>query len=185
MLEQVELLIDRRMKRIVSIIVLAVVLIGPVSCKSPANKTKVEVGEVEKLVSKYTGKDGFEVTSFGGLAMGLMKMVANASATSSEDKDALSVLDGIRKFVVVEYEGADDRDKQAFRDETASLLHGAEKIMEVNDSGEKVEIYGTLSTDGQNIKDVIINIPEECSMICFFGKVNLKDLGMLTEVVNE
>ena len=174
------------MKKLFSIIMLAVLLTTPVSCKSPAaNKVKVDAGATEKLVNKYTGKDGFEVMSFGGIAMGLMKMLANATAGSAEDKEALNVLSGISKFVVVEYEGASDSDKQAFRKEAALLLDGAEKIMEVNDSGEKVEIYGTLSKDGEKINDVIINIPEECNMICFFGKVNLKDLGMLKDVVNE
>ena len=173
------------MKKLFSIIMLAVLLTAPVSCKSPANKSKVDAGATEKLVNNYTGKDGFEVMSFGGMAMGLMKMLANATAGSAEDKEALNVLSGISKFVVVEYEGASDNDKQTFRKELALLLDGAEMIMEVNDSGEKVEIYGTLSKDGEKINDVIINIPEECNMICFFGKVNLKDLGMLKDVVNE
>ena len=173
------------MKRILSIIIVALVLTAPVSCKSPANKSKVDAGATEKLVSKYVGKDGFEVMSFGGMVMGLMKMVANSTAESAEDKDALNALSGINRFVVVEYDGAAECDKQAFREEAALLFEGVEKIMEVNDSGEKVEIYGTLSKDGEKISDVIINVPEECSMICFFGNVNLKDLGMLKDVVNE
>lgn len=163
----------------------AVLLAAPVGCKSPANKVKVDADSTEKLVSRYAGKEGFEVMSFGGMAMGLMKMVANVTAESAEDKEALNVLSGISKLVVVEYEGASDSDKQDFRKEAALLFEGAEKIMEVNDSGEKVEIYGTLSNDGEKISNVIINVPEECSMICFFGNVNLKDLGMLKEVVDE
>ena len=86
------------MKKLFSIIMLAVLLTAPVSCKSPANKSKVDAGATEKLVNNYTGKDGFEVMSFGGMAMGLMKMLANATAGSAEDKEALNVLSGITRF---------------------------------------------------------------------------------------
>ena len=121
------------------------------------------------------------MTSFGGLALGLVKMAANASS----DAEDLDILDGIRNFVVVEYYDAAADKKAAFNEEMAELLKDASKIMEVKDDGDKVEIYGTLSKDGERISDVVLYMPEESSFVCFFGNIRTKDIGAVMEMTNE
>ena len=56
------------------------------SCKSApaASGGKVETGAMQHLINKYKGEEGFEVMSFGGLALGLVKMAANASSDAEE-----------------------------------------------------------------------------------------------------
>ena len=171
------------MKQIISIILLVFMIAVTGSCKSApaASVEKVETGAMQQLINKYKGEEGFEVTSFGGLALGLVKMAANASS----DAEDLDILDGIRKFVVVEYYDAASDKKTAFNEDVAELLKDASKIMEVKDDGDKVEIYGTLSGDGERISDVVIYVPEESSFLCFFGNVRTKDIGAMMEMTNE
>ena len=171
------------MKHIISVIMLVVLIAGTGSCKSApaATEKNVETGATQQLINKYKGEEGFEVMSFGGLALGLVKMAANASS----DAEDLNILDGIRNFVVVEYYDAAADKKAAFNEEMAELLKDASKIMEVKDEGDKVEIYGTLSGDGERISDVVIYIPEESSFLCFFGNIRTKDIGAMMQMANE
>ena len=171
------------MKQIISIILLVFMIAVTGSCKSApaASGGKVETGATQQLINKYKGEEGFEVMSFGGLALGLVKMAANASS----DAEDLNILDGIRNFVVVEYYDAAADKKAAFNEEMAELLKDASKIMEVKDDGDKVEIYGTLSKDGERISDVVLYMPEESSFVCFFGNIRTKDIGAVMEMTNE
>lgn len=173
------------MKRIISVIMLAVMTAGTVVCQAAAHKDKVDSSAISALVEKYEGKEGFETVTFGNLAVGLVKMLANATAQTPEDKAALGVMDGINKFIAVEYHGASASEKASFDKEISALLEGAEKIVEVKDSGDSVDIYGTLSKDGEKIKDVIIHVPEESSLVCIFGTLGIKDLGAVMKTTNE
>ena len=171
------------MKQIISIFLLVFMIAVTGSCKSApaASGEKVETGAMQQLINKYNGEDGFEVMSFGGLALGLVKMAANASS----DAEGLDILDGIRKFVVVEYYDAAADKKIAFNEDVTELLKDASKIMEVKEAGDKVEIYGTLSKDGERISDVVLYMPEESSFVCFFGNIRIKDIGAVMEMTNE
>lgn len=171
------------MKQIISIFLLVFMIAVTGGCKSApaASVEKVETGAMQQLINKYNGEDGFEVMSFGGLALGLVKMAANASS----DTEDLDILDGIRKFVVVEYYDAAADKKIAFNEDVAELLKDASKIMEVKDEGDKVEIYGTLSHDGERISDVVLYMPDESSFLCFFGNVRTKDIGAMMQMADE
>jgi len=123
--------------------------------------------------------------TFGNLAVGLVKMMANATAQTPEDKAALDVLSGIRKFVAVEYGDASASAKASFDKEISALLAGAEKIVEVKDGGDSVDIYGVLSKNGDKISDIIIHVPKESSIVCIFGTLDIKDLGTVMNTTNE
>ena len=170
------------MKKLISIIMLVVVTAGTGISQAAAATDK---DGVAGLIRKYEGKEGFEVISFGNLSMGLVKLVANFSAESQEDREALDILDGINKFVVVEYEEASPERKKAFNKEMSAILKDAEKMIEIKDGGDSVDIYGTLSKDGKKISDVIIHIPEDCTFVCFFGNIRTEDLGDVVKMANE
>ncbi len=173
------------MKKIIAMVMLVVMTAGTGISPAAAQKGSVDSSAILKLVDKYSGEDGFETVSFGNLAVWLMKMAANAKAQTPEDKAALDVLSGIHKFVAMEYEDASASAKSSFDKEISALLAGAEKIVEVKDGGDSVNIYGTLSKNGDKIRDVIIHVPEESSIVCIFGTVDVKDLGTVMKTANE
>ena len=170
------------MKKLISIIMLVVMTAGTGIVHAAVPQEKVDTDAVARLIGRYDGKEGFEVVSFGNVAMGLVKLLANAAAEDQEEKEALDTLDGIHKFVAVEYYGASADRKAAFNREMSELLRNAEKIMEVKDSGDSVDIYGTMSKDGDRINDIIIHVPEDCTFVCFFGNIRTEDLGDIVKM---
>ena len=144
---------------------------------------KLNEADLAKVIAKYENEEGFETMTFGSLSMGLIKLIANATA-SKEDKKALDILSGINKFVIVEYEDAPSAKKAAFNKEVSALLSGVEKIVEVKESGDSVDIYGSLSMDGERIENVVIHVSDGGSLVCFFGSVKTSDLGELAAMRN-
>lgn len=151
--------------------------------KVSAANDRLNEADLAKVIAKYENEDGFETMTFGSLSLGLIKLIANATA-SKEDKQALDVLSGINKFVIVEYEDAPSAKKAAFNKEVSALLSGVEKIVEVKESGDSVDIYGSLSKDGEKIENVVIHVSDGGSLVCFFGSVKTSDLGELAAMRN-
>lgn len=173
------------MKRFIAILLTAAVAAGIRMPAAAASKEKkVDADRLLGLVSEYRNEDGFDVVSMGGLTWGLIKMVANAAA-DPEDQKALEVLDGLNRFVVVEYEGADRSVRDAFAGKAGEILDGVEKIIEVKEDGETVNIYGTLSKDGRHIKDVVIFVPEDCALLCFMGSIEVDKINEVVKMTNE
>ena len=173
------------MKKIIAMVMLVIMTAGTGISHAAARKGAVDSSALLKLVDKYKGEDGFETVTFGNLAVGFVKMIANASVQTPEDKAALDMLSGIKKFVAVEYGDASASAKASFDKEISALLAGAEKIVEVKDDGDSVDIYGTLSKDGEKIRDIIIHVPEESSILCIFGTVDINDLGKVMKATDE
>lgn len=147
-----------------------------------AERKKVNSGAVTGLVREYNVYPGFEVFSIGGLGLGLVKMIAKASAESEEDRMTLEVLDGLRKVVFVEYEGTDVSVKDSFNRKAARLLADAEKIVEVKENGETLDIYGTSASGGERLDDLIVFIPKDCTMICLFGSISSEKIADILEM---
>ena len=171
------------MKKIISIIVLVFMTAGAGIVQASAANDKLNEADLAKVIAKYENEEGFETMTFGSLSMGLIKLIANATA-SKEDKQALDILSGINKFVIVEYEDAPSAKKAAFNKEVSALLSGVEKIVEVKESGDSVDIYGSLSKDGERIENVVIHVSDGGSLVCFFGSVKTSDLGELAAMRN-
>ena len=171
------------MKKIISIIMLVFMTAGAGIVKASAANDKLNEADLAKVIAKYENEEGFETMTFGSLSMGLIKLIANATA-SKEDKQALDILSGINKFVIVEYEDAPSAKKAAFNKEVSALLSGVEKIVEVKESGDSVDIYGSLSKDGERIENVVIHVSDGGSLVCFFGSVKTSDLGELAAMRN-
>lgn len=147
-----------------------------------ADRKKVNSGAVAGLVREYNVYPGFEVVSVGGLGLGLVRMIAKASAGSEEDRKMMEILDGLRKVIVVEYEGADDSRKDSFNRKAAKLLENAEKIVEVKEDGETLDVYGTSSSGGERLDDLIVFIPEDCTLICLFGSISSDKIADIIEM---
>ncbi len=147
-----------------------------------AETRKVKSEEVIGLVKNYNHEDGFEVVSVGSLGMGLARLVARAAAETEEDKAALGVINDINRVVAVEYSDVAPAKKEAFNAKLSKLLDGAEKIIEVKDDGDTVNIYGTSADNGETIDDIIIFVPEECALVCLFGSISSKSITDLMEM---
>lgn len=189
------------MKKLITILLIVVLSggTGLTACSSSAGKKDAETaaaikmetehrnvnsGAVTGLIKEYNLTEGFDVVSVGGLGLGLIRMIANASM-DEEERAALEIMDGLRRIVVLDYEEADSSQRESFTRRMIDILDGAEKIMEVKDEGDVLNIYGTCADDGDSIDDLIIFSPGDYSLICLFGSISSQKVADLIEMANE
>lgn len=189
------------MKKTITILLIAVMTAGTglTACSSSAGKKDAETaaaikmeaehrnvnsGAVTGLIKEYNLTEGFDVVSVGGLGLGLIRMIANASM-DEEERAALELMDELRRIVVLDYEDADPVKRESFTRRMTDILDGAEKIMEVKDEGDILNIYGTCADDGDSIDDLIIFSPGDYSLIYLLGSISAQKMADLIEMANE
>ncbi len=150
---------------------LAVLLAFPLSAaERGVNRTRLTA-----VVRSYSDEAEFEVVPVGGLLLGLLRSAVRMEAASGGDPDAMSalrLLDGLRKCVIVEYEGCDDKVRESFNRDIAKVLRKADKLMEVKDSdGEVIRLFGTQKGEDM-IRDVVLFCPESSTLICLYGTLS-------------
>jgi hypothetical protein len=55
----------------------------------------------------------------------------------------------------------------------------------VKDEEETVNIYGTSVNGGESIDDLMIFIPEDCTLVCILGSISAERIADLIEKANE
>lgn len=162
------------MKKIVAILILAVLMIGAVPTLSAKDKKKdVKTSDITNVVNDYRGKDGFTVFSIGKFGMSMVAKLAKIA----DDPEAMKIIKGLDRMVVVEYCDADQAVREEFNEKISTALEGAETIMSVKDGGESMNMYGTISNKGDAIDDLIIFVPEGHALVCFFGEISADIMG--------
>lgn len=152
---------------------------------SLAENRNVDTRNIINTISEYKHVLGFRVVSVGKAGLGLVKTVARISAESEEDKAALAMLNGINKVVVVKYEKAKEKKQNEFSSALSDLFNDAEKILEVKDEEDTVNIYGTSVNGGESIDDLMIFMPEEYTLVCIFGSISADGIADLIKIADE
>lgn len=166
------------MKKIISILLMAVMTAGTtIPAKAVTDTRKVDAQAVIDLIKEYKVQEGFEVVSVGGLGLGLVRMIAKAAADCPEDREMLEILDNLNRILVVEYEDAGQSGRDSFNRKMEDILEGREKIMEIKDEGETLNLYGTSVDDGSSIEDIILYVPEDQTLICLFGSISSQKIA--------
>lgn len=189
------------MRKIITISLIIVLTAGAglTSCSASTGKKEAETaatikkgaeykntnsGAVTDLIREYNLTEGFETVSVGGLGLGLIKMIAKPSM-DEEERAALEIMDGLRRIVVLDYEDADSSQRESFTRKMTEILDRAEKIIEVKDEEDILNIYGTCADDGDSIDDLMIFSPGDCSLICLFGSISSQKVADLIEMAND
>ena len=55
----------------------------------------------------------------------------------------------------------------------------------MKEEGETVNIYGTSVNGGESIDDLMIFIPEDCTLVCILGSISAERIADLIEKANE
>ena len=150
-----------------------------------AGNRNVETRNIISTINDYKHVSGVQVISVGKLGLGLAKIVANLSAESEEDRAALAIFNGINKVVVVDYEEAAVSTQKELNTKLSKLLNNTEKIIEVKDEEDTVNIYGTSDNEGESINDLMIFIPEDYTLICILGSISAERIADLIKIANE
>ena len=150
-----------------------------------AANRNVDTSIILNTISDYKHASGVQVISIGKLGLGFAKFAANLSAESEEDKAALAILNGINKVVVFNYEEAPEAKQKELNSKLSQLFNNAEKILEVKDEEDTVNIYGTSVNGGESIDDLMIFIPEDYTLICVLGSISAERIADLIKIANE
>lgn len=119
-----------------------------------------------------------------GSAATLIKGIAGLSGEAEDDdtKKALEAIKDIDDLTVLTFEDSSDEDKKVIKSKLESILEKAEILLEASEDGEKVQIFGT-SKEGTNVvNDVIVYIPDECTVVCLMGSISMDDLTQMINV---
>ena len=170
------------MKRIILMMLLVAAAVVDASA---GEKRNLATDAVLQLVMDHRGKPGFDTISVGKMGLGLVRMVLSAEADDPEEKAVLDMIKGVNKFVVVNYEDASQTARAAFTAKLNGLFGNTEKIIEVKDGEDEVNIYGTSVNGGESIDDIMIYIPSDCTLICVLGSISADRIADIIEMSNE
>lgn len=135
------------------------------------------------LVNQYRSHRDFEVVSIGGLGMSLLRGAARTGmlddGADEDTRQAMEVIKGIKKVMICDYEDAEEPTRRKFNDKVSAILNGSPLLMEANDDGDKVLIYGLSDGDGENLRDLVIFTPSEGALVCLFGTIKAEAIAAI------
>ncbi len=147
-----------------------------------AQTTGAKSRDIIDIVHSYSAMDGFEVISVGKFGLNIAKVFAKKSAeTKEEKKEIAEFMDGLQQMVVVDFEDAADTPKAEFKSKVAAFLKKSEIIVEMKENGETMTIYGSSSNDGKAIDDLIMYVPEDCALICLWGRISANNISEMMD----
>lgn len=172
------------MKRFLIMLILAVL---PLTGTAGTGKKAVRREVVTNLISQYRHYDGFEVVRLGPLALSAARSISKVALAAEGDKETLNALKlagGIRKLAIVEYEDCEENIRNSFNSKLGGILKDAEVLMEVRDEEDTVRMYGVVDDDASSVRDLILFIPEDCTLICLFGTVSMDAVSGIINDMN-
>ena len=118
----------------------------------------------------------------GGLATGALKgFISIAGANDPDIKEFRKVSRWVNGMSILDYEDCPASVREEITSKINRLLKGAELLIEASDDGERLSIYGNYDEKKNVVKDVILYSPDDCSLICFFGKIPMESVQELAK----
>ena len=166
-------------------IIFVILILGTITAASCAGSRNSDTGNIISTIDEYRYEPGFEVITIGKLGLGLAKVAANLSAESKDDREALRILNDINKVVIVNYEDSSDLKREEFGSRLSEVFEKTEKIMEIKDEEDIINIYGTSVNGGESIDDLILFRPEDRTLIYILCSISAKRIEDLIKMANE
>lgn len=145
-------------------------------------KDAIPSGKLISLINEFQSKENFEVVKVGSLGTAVIKAVTGISATRNLDeeaREALKALGGIKKVAIVEYEDSAEDVRSRFTRKLDRILANSEILVEAKDKDDIMRVYGVVNSDASLVKDVVIYVPSDCTLICLFGSVPMDSLNKI------
>ena len=118
------------------------------------------------------------MVNLGPMAMSLMRTAAKMEA-DPDDRQAINILKGIKRMMVVDYEDSRKADRDSFNAKVEQVLKSMELLMSVKDEGETVEIYGDYDEGSALLGNVVVFMPSEGGLVAFSGSIRMEDVAAL------
>ena len=166
------------MKRILLITLL---ILAPLAFTASAQSGRISRSAVGAFITECKHYDGVETFRMGRIATGAAKILVRTATIGDPDAwDALMLMKGIKSIYLMDYSDCDDRVKEKITTKLDKLLSKGELLMEARDNGDQMQIFGSVSKNGDYVKDFVLYTPSDATVICVFGRVSLEDFSRLT-----
>ena len=170
-----------KMRKILIVMTLASMF---VTCSAGRNSDAVSQDRLMELISDYSDEDGFEIVRIGSLGTSAIKNFVRAASALDDDpdlRDALKVIRGIRRIVVVDYEDCQDEEHRGFDRRLGRMLENCDMLLETKDGDDVMRMYGVLDENSEEVKDFILYSPSDSKLICLFGTIELDAVAKILE----
>lgn len=137
---------------------------------------------LKKAISEFDSKEGVYVINLGPLGTSLARTIAKAAVKSTEDKQAVEVLNSIKslkKAKIVVFEDSEQSVKDNFRKKLDKVLPEDSLLMEVKDEEDTVHIYGTVDESASVVKNLILYVPRDCVLLYLEGELSIDSLAQI------
>ena len=59
------------------------------------------------------------------------------------------------------------------------LLNNSDLLMEANDEGERMQIYGLYDERTEAVRDFVLFSPSDCALVCLFGSIPMDTVSSM------
>ena len=165
------------MKKYIFFIALALSLCSVSYARSTDQES---IRRINLLVSEYSVHPDFQVVRLGRLGLAVIK----AALRHDLDGDTVALLNAVRnvkQITIANYEDCPLDVRNSFASRLDKLLDKEMLLMEAKDSGEKMQIYGEPSENGEELTDLILSVPGDGALICIRGTVRMNDVNRILD----
>lgn len=165
------------------LIILSFAAVALCLCPSAVART-VSERRIVRIVNGFRGTGGFEIMKIGKAGLLLVRSVAGMSGEldDPEAKEALKLLKGIDRVILVDYGEASERERDLFNRRIASALHSDGLLLSVKEDDSAVNVYGTYNKRSGDVDDLAVCLLDESSFVCVFGKLSVEDVMKLAKI---
>lgn len=160
-----------------AMILLAVTLMLPLYADAAGkDNAGIDRNCLSEIIRTYSGEEEFKVVKVGSFATSLLKKIAITTAEYDDDPDirqALKVIRNIKKVSIISYEDAGDKTRSQITARLNKALDKTDLLMEVKDGDDTMKMYGVVSEDSETVRDFVLFVPENSTLICLFGSLSV------------
>ena len=152
---------------------LCALTISSCSCSAKRNAETPAAGEAAQAMKSFKGTEEIVRLELSGPPLGIGKLFL-------KETPAKEVSRGIRKINILSAEDGNDAQKSAVTERMDSVLKNYELLLSANDGEDAVEIY-SLSKDSDSLRELVIYVRDEATVVALNGSIALNDLSAIME----
>ena len=138
--------------------------------------------EITSIISDFRHYDGVEVVRLGRLATGALKSVIRVGGKGDSDtRLALDTIEGLKGLTILEYGEAPKDIRYRIDRRVERALQKCEMLMEAKEGDSRMQMFGQVDDKSGAVRDFVLYVPEDGTLICLFGKMSMEALKAAME----
>ncbi len=165
------------MKKLLALLLLVTL---PLAAFAGRPAKKINNARLSALITECRQYDGAEVVNLGWFGTSLVKGAIRISADCDPDtRAALRLLDGVKRFGVLEFGDCSQAARERISDRIGRLLEQSEVLVEIKEDDTHMRIYGLLDDVAGTVRDIVLYDAESSVLIYVNGTISMEAVGAL------